>query len=244
MSHLEHLTAEALPLLIRSYDTIFMDEARRTQRFNILWSLCCPKEEARHTWLVTLLPHAHTKQGHTLRTECAYAFKHIHHLSACCKHTITVAHPWEYMHAEINIPLDSLESTAGHVNNASCRSGYRPNQTFPNTFKKACCTLLLGSCKVTHHQTSSCLWITWTHNYWCVYKSPIFRFCVIILAIKFPNVTTKISMRGQFNIPLIGLVTIPVIPLTKPWKDNTSTLSKTSNSLLNDWIRVVKDHLI
>lgn len=36
LSYLEHLTAEAFPLLIWSYDTILVDEAWRTERFNIL----------------------------------------------------------------------------------------------------------------------------------------------------------------------------------------------------------------
>lgn len=44
LSYLEHLTANALPLLIWSYDTILMDEARRTKRFNILRRLRCPKK--------------------------------------------------------------------------------------------------------------------------------------------------------------------------------------------------------
>lgn len=43
-TYLEHLTANALPLLIRSYDTILVDEARRTETFDILGRLRCPKE--------------------------------------------------------------------------------------------------------------------------------------------------------------------------------------------------------
>lgn len=50
---------------------------------------------------------------------------------------------------EITVPLDPLESTAGHVNNASCWSGYCTNQTFSNTFKKARCPLFLGTCIIT-----------------------------------------------------------------------------------------------
>lgn len=50
-------------------------------------------------------------------------------------------------HTSSNIPLDSLEGTAGHVNDASGRSGYCTHQSFPKTFKKASCALLLSSCK-------------------------------------------------------------------------------------------------
>lgn len=62
-SHLEHLAAEALPLLIRSYDTVLVDEARRTQRFDILWRLCCPRKQATHIRLFTSLLQANTKWG-------------------------------------------------------------------------------------------------------------------------------------------------------------------------------------
>lgn len=51
LSYLEHLTAEAFPLLIRSDDTILVDEAWRTERLNILWSLRCPKNDPRQTLL-------------------------------------------------------------------------------------------------------------------------------------------------------------------------------------------------
>lgn len=47
----------------------------------------------------------------------------------------------------MEIPLDALESAAGHVDDASCGSGYSTNQTLPHTFKEASCTFLLGSYK-------------------------------------------------------------------------------------------------
>lgn len=54
--------------------------------------------------------------------------------------------PCSHTH-KTNVPLDSLERTAGHVNYASSRSGYCTNQPFSETFKKSGCTLLLSSCK-------------------------------------------------------------------------------------------------
>lgn len=47
LSHLEHLTAEPLPLLVRPYDAVLVDEARRTQRFDVLRRLGRPETEAR-----------------------------------------------------------------------------------------------------------------------------------------------------------------------------------------------------
>lgn len=183
-TYLEHLTADAFPLLIWSYDAVLMDEARWAQRFNILWSLCCPKDETRNTntfWDTSYLLcccYIHTKHGcimlkrycHGQVTNCdVKLFLNCISLNlqmAKNQNWVQVRHWWcllfqTYappiwccklcMHRKMNIPLDPLESTAGHINNASCRSGYSTNQTFPNTFKEACCTLLLGSCKITHH---------------------------------------------------------------------------------------------
>lgn len=47
----------------------------------------------------------------------------------------------------INIPLDSLERTAGHVNDASGGSGYCAHQPFSKTLEKPGGALLLSSCK-------------------------------------------------------------------------------------------------
>lgn len=93
----------------------------------------------------------------------------------------------QHLHThQLNIPLDSLESTAGHVDDASGGSGYCTHQTFSKPFKEAGCALPLSSCRPTlapvrgtapeHHQRRA----------------------------------------AGHVIPLIGLVTIPVIPLTKP----------------------------
>lgn len=84
---------------------------------------------------------------------------------------------WEYtLHTEIiTTPLDPLESAAGHVDDASCRTGHRTNKTFAKTFEEACGTLLLGSCKVTRHQThvtrmNMITKSSWTDNYSVCYN--------------------------------------------------------------------------
>lgn len=123
---------------------------------------------------------------------------------------------------EITVPLDPLESTAGHVNNASCWSSYCTNQTFSNTFKKARCPLFLGPCIIT--QTLQLEFkdlqgqmpessVQWKHtNRTRSFFMPLFYW------------TNMFILVVRLILPLIGLVTIPVIPLTNPCGKRKITL--------------------
>ncbi len=41
------------------------------------------------------------------------------------------------------VPLDALEGAASHVHDAACRTSDHTHQTFADTFKESCCSLLL-----------------------------------------------------------------------------------------------------
>lgn len=83
----------------------------------------------------------HTSSRHRCCENVGALWVH-QHLPAAPAHVHTHTH-------QLNIPLDSLESTAGHVDDAPGGSGYCTHQTFSKPFKEAGCALPLSSCRPT-----------------------------------------------------------------------------------------------